>query len=91
MNSAAVLSNDDVHAAATTCQKLGHGAMKPKQSPAAAAPCAAPAPPPPPQNRSKPDYQPQYGVIVLCQDEADHQRVFRHLKALGYRVKVVCT
>lgn len=45
----------------------------------------------PPKNPSKPAYRQQYGVIVLCDDEAHHQRVFRHLKELGYQVKVVCT
>lgn len=46
---------------------------------------------PVPQNPPKPAYRQQYGVIVLCDDEPHHQRVFRHLKELGYKVKVVCT
>ncbi len=35
-------------------------------------------------------YQPKYGVIVLCDDEADQKAKYVALRALGYLLKVVC-
>ena len=35
-------------------------------------------------------YRPQFGVIVVCADEKEHQRVYRQLASQGYKVKVVC-
>lgn len=34
-------------------------------------------------------YQPKYGVIVICDDEAHQQQVYDNLKSQGYRLKVV--
>jgi ParB-like chromosome segregation protein Spo0J len=36
-------------------------------------------------------YSEQYGVIVLCVDEADQKSVFERLKAEGLKVRVVAT
>lgn len=35
-------------------------------------------------------YKPQYGVIIVCPNEPDQRTVFLRLKALGYKVRVVC-
>lgn len=35
-------------------------------------------------------YRPQFGVIVICASEAEHQKVYRQLASQGYKVKVVC-
>ncbi len=35
-------------------------------------------------------YRPQYGVIVLCEDEAQHRQVYERLRGDGYRCRVVC-
>jgi hypothetical protein len=34
-------------------------------------------------------YQPQYGLIVVCTDEADQKRKFEMLKKRGLKVKIV--
>lgn len=34
-------------------------------------------------------YREQYGVIVLCKDEREQERVFNKLKAQGYKLRVV--
>jgi hypothetical protein len=34
-------------------------------------------------------YQPQYGIIVICQDEAHQKAVYEALQAAGYTLKVV--
>lgn len=34
-------------------------------------------------------YKEQFGVIVLCKDEAEHKEVYERLKAQGYQCKVV--
>ena len=34
-------------------------------------------------------YREQFGVIVLCRNEAEHRAVYEHLKAEGYKCKVV--
>jgi ParB-like chromosome segregation protein Spo0J len=36
-------------------------------------------------------YREQYGVIVMCEDEAEQQRVYETLHADGYACRVVCT
>jgi ParB-like chromosome segregation protein Spo0J len=36
-------------------------------------------------------YREQYGVIVMCADEAEQQRVYEALHADGYACRVVCT
>ncbi|WP_205817296.1 hypothetical protein [Burkholderia sp. Ac-20345] len=43
-----------------------------------------------PYGRNGFKYQSKYGVIVLCADEADRQRVYRDLTRQGYKLKVVC-
>lgn len=35
-------------------------------------------------------YKPQYGVIIVCPDEPGQQTAYQRLKALGYKVRVVC-
>lgn len=35
-------------------------------------------------------YRPQFGVIVLCKDEAHQSKVFQRLTLQGYKLKVVC-
>jgi hypothetical protein len=35
-------------------------------------------------------YRQQYGVIVLCDDEAHHRRVYEELKAAGHTCRIVC-
>jgi hypothetical protein len=37
------------------------------------------------------NYQEQYGVIVMCRDEADQQAVYEKLRGMGYECKVVAT
>ena len=34
-------------------------------------------------------YKEQFGVIVVCKDEAEHKSVFQQLKKLGLRIKLV--
>ena len=34
-------------------------------------------------------YREQFGVIVICKDEAEHKTVYERLKAQGYKCKVV--
>lgn len=34
-------------------------------------------------------YKPQFGVIVVCKDEAEHRAVYERLRAEGYKCKVV--
>lgn len=34
-------------------------------------------------------YREQFGVIVICKDEAEHKVVYEQLKAQGYKCKVV--
>ncbi len=34
-------------------------------------------------------YKPQYGVIVICEDEKHQESVFNKLKESGYKLKVV--
>jgi len=36
-------------------------------------------------------YREQYGVIVICNDEAHQSRVYDTLRSLGYACKVVVT
>lgn len=34
-------------------------------------------------------YKEQFGVVVICRDEAEHKQIFERLAAQGYRVKAV--
>lgn len=34
-------------------------------------------------------YKEQFGVIVVCKDEAEHRAVYERLKNEGYKCKVV--
>lgn len=34
-------------------------------------------------------YKEQFGVIVVCRDEAEHRAVYERLKAEGYKCRVV--
>ncbi len=36
-------------------------------------------------------YREQFGVIVICKDEAHHQAVYQALKARGYKCRAVRT
>lgn len=36
-------------------------------------------------------YRQQYGVIVICRDEAHQRKVYRQLRAAGHTLKVVTT
>lgn len=42
-------------------------------------------------NDSAGGYREQYGVIVVCEDEAHQERVFRELQGNGHNVRVVVT
>ncbi|MCA1944967.1 MAG: hypothetical protein LDL30_06740 [Desulfovibrio sp.] len=51
-------------------------------------------PPLPPDAPGRPKgtrYREQFGVIVLCRDEAEHRAVYEALTAQGYACKVVRT
>lgn len=48
-------------------------------------------PPDAPGRPSRDRYREQYGVVVICADEADQQRVYDDLKARGYTLRVVVT
>ena len=51
-------------------------------------------PPLPPGSPGKPKgnrYKEQFGVIVVCRNEAHHQEVYEALSAQGYTCKVVRT
>ena len=42
--------------------------------------------------KKKPDpkpYEPQYGVIVLCDSERHQEKVYNFLKKEGYKCKIV--
>jgi hypothetical protein len=44
----------------------------------------------PPSKAAKPfQYQQQYGLIVVCEDEADQKKKFDQLKRRGLKVRVV--
>lgn len=34
-------------------------------------------------------YKEQFGVVVICRDEAEHKQVFERLAAQGYKLKAV--
>jgi len=34
-------------------------------------------------------YKPNFGVIVICEDEAHHKAVYEQLQSQGYKCKVV--
>lgn len=42
-----------------------------------------------PPGRNGYTYRPQYGVIILCDDEADQRARYDALRAQGLRTKVV--
>jgi hypothetical protein len=35
-------------------------------------------------------YQPQYGIIVVCEDERHQQELYDKLSRMGLKTKVVC-
>lgn len=37
------------------------------------------------------NYKPQYGVIVICENEEEQKRVFEELQQKGMKLKVVTT
>ena len=39
---------------------------------------------------SKYTYKKQYGIVVICQDEADQKKQYDKLQKLGLTLKVVC-
>ena len=43
------------------------------------------------QKPAKNAYRQQYGVIVICRDEAHQRKVYDRLKARGHTLKVVTT
>jgi len=40
--------------------------------------------------RNRYRHESQFGVIVICDGEADQTRTYEALRGLGYRCKVVC-
>jgi hypothetical protein len=34
-------------------------------------------------------YRQQYGVVIICRDEADHRQTYERVAALGYKCKAV--
>ena len=34
-------------------------------------------------------YKQQYGVIIICQNEAEHRQAYERISALGYKCKAV--
>lgn len=36
------------------------------------------------------NYKSQYGVVVVCKDEADQKEIYERLKKEGLTLKVVC-
>lgn len=37
------------------------------------------------------NYKPQYGVIVICENEGEQKKVFEELQKKGMKLKVVTT
>jgi hypothetical protein len=35
-------------------------------------------------------YKPQFGLVVVCRDEAEQQAAYQALRKQGYTLKVVC-
>ena len=35
------------------------------------------------------NYKPQYGIVVICEDEEDQKKIFEELQKLGYKLKIV--
>jgi hypothetical protein len=35
-------------------------------------------------------YRSQYGVVVICDDEKQHRRVYKELTARGLKCRIVC-
>jgi len=44
-----------------------------------------------PEGQEGIDYLPQFGVIVMCEDEAEQERRYNELQAMGLTVRVVTT
>jgi len=36
------------------------------------------------------NYRQQYGVIVICMDEAEQEAVYERLRSEGFKCKIVC-
>lgn len=36
------------------------------------------------------NYKPKFGLVITCKDELTQQEHFQRLKALGYKLRVVC-
>lgn len=34
-------------------------------------------------------YRPQFGVLIVCKDEAEHKALYEHLHAQGFQCKAV--
>jgi hypothetical protein len=43
------------------------------------------------QTKKKFNYKEQYGVIVICETEADQKAIFEELQKKGLKLKVVTT
>ena len=41
------------------------------------------------KKKNKYTYKPQFGVIVICDNEEHQKQVFEHLKKFGYKLKIV--
>lgn len=35
-------------------------------------------------------YKPQFGIVVVCEDELDQRGTFQMLEMIGFKLKVVC-
>ena len=44
-----------------------------------------------PAEKKRDAYREQYGVIIICDDEAHQKRVYDDLRGRGYRPRVVAT
>lgn len=50
---------------------------------------------PPPANKAPPGvngykYKEQFGVVIVCKDAGQQQKLYAKLQAAGHKVKVVC-
>jgi hypothetical protein len=43
-----------------------------------------------PPGRNGYKYKARFGLVVTCSDEQTQQEQYKRLKALGYKVRVVC-
>lgn len=44
-----------------------------------------------PKSKTRPVYREQYGLITLCADAREQQRLYERLTRMGLRVRVVTT